>query len=64
VAYFLSHPLLKLSGEDLAPLAELSHYSSRAIHNLIEATGDGSRSRGGVFLSSGAISTRRWRLDV
>ena len=45
-------PLLKLSGEDLAQLAELSHYSSRAILDLIEATGDGSRSRGGLLLSS------------
>jgi hypothetical protein len=47
-ASFLSHPLLKLSGEDLAQLAELSHYSSRAMQDLCEATGDGSR--GGLVL--------------
>jgi selenophosphate synthetase-related protein len=52
VAWFLSRLLLKLSGEDLAPLAEQSHYSSRAIHDLGEASGDASR---GGLLSSLSI---------
>ncbi len=48
-ASLLSRLLLKLNGEDLAPLAEQSHYSSRAMHDLDEASGDGSR--GGLLAS-------------